>query len=131
MSYRLNAVLIATSLLIAGIVGAFVVVEVAANMDDRQEYMDRAEQWCDAEGGELYVSNSVGASGGLHCQYIGDHIHMADVAALNWTHDRAAIQQHYDESTGPVGMFSKTSWYGLGAIMGVTLVVGVVQRSWS
>jgi hypothetical protein len=128
---RTQAVILAGLVLITGYV-AVTVVGAAVDIDAMNDFSDRAETWCDAEGGNLYYANAAGASGGAHCGDIGEHVHMADVAALGWTHDLDAIQRHYQQRTGPLGMFG-TATYTVAlpaalAIGVVALAIGLLQR---
>lgn len=120
MTVRILPILVVV-VIVVGMIGLF-----AVNADKSRRYMDRAEEWCQAEGGELYGAMVVGASGGLHCDGIGHHVHMQDVAALDWTHDMAAIQARYDARTGPFGMWATDTYWLVGGagLLAVFITMG-------
>lgn len=117
---------------VIAVVVLVLVVNATVDIEAMQDFNDRAESWCDAEGGELYVANAVGASGGTHCGGIGAHVHMQDVAALGCTHDLDAIQRHYEQRTGPLNLFSTEAYtVALPAALAIGLValaIALVQR---
>lgn len=119
MPGKLDIALTVVVLVIVAVVGVMVLGSFDAG--DASAFYDRAEEWCDEEGGELYNAMVIGSSGGLHCDGIGEHVHMTDVAALNWTHDTDAIHERYDSRTGPLGIVG----WGVYGMLGV-IVAGVL-----